>query len=118
MRILLAAPSRPQLTRAMTRTLNPKSRMQDLAHTIRKRLAERPHFLAPRRPPTGFEIDHYAGRYNDFTGSTIAQSSGSCFCSPNHPNFRSVSIAALSAALGFSWPARHDVSAHVQIMSA
>ena len=35
---------------------------QDLAHTIRKRLAERPHFSAPRRPPTGFEIDHYAGR--------------------------------------------------------
>ncbi len=36
--------------------------MQDLAHTIRKRLAAQPGFSAPKRPPHCFGIDHYAGQ--------------------------------------------------------
>jgi myosin-5 len=36
--------------------------MQDLAHTVRTRLAEQPRFEAPKRPPHGFSVDHYAGK--------------------------------------------------------
>ena len=34
---------------------------QDLAHTLRTRLAEHPRFAAPKRPPNTFAVDHYAG---------------------------------------------------------
>lgn len=36
--------------------------MQDLAHTVRTRLAEQPRFEAPKRPPHGFSVEHYAGK--------------------------------------------------------
>ena len=36
--------------------------MQDLAHTLRTRLADRPRFTAPKRPPHAFAVDHYAGQ--------------------------------------------------------
>ena len=36
--------------------------VQDLAHTVRTRLAEQPRFEAPKRPPHGFSVDHYAGK--------------------------------------------------------
>lgn len=35
--------------------------VQDLAHTLRTRLVDRPRFSAPKRPPHAFGIDHYAG---------------------------------------------------------
>lgn len=34
---------------------------QDLAHTLRTRLVDRPRFSAPKRPPHAFGIEHYAG---------------------------------------------------------
>jgi len=40
----------------------PRATADDLAHTLRSRLASRPRFSAPRRPPTAFAVDHYAGR--------------------------------------------------------
>lgn len=36
--------------------------MQDLAHTIRKRLTGQTGFTAPKRPLHSFGIDHYAGQ--------------------------------------------------------
>lgn len=36
--------------------------LQDLAHTIRKRLAGQVGFTAPKRPPHSFGVDHYAGQ--------------------------------------------------------
>ena len=42
--------------------LQPTPALQDLAHTIRKRLAGQPGFSAPKRPPNAFGIDHYAGQ--------------------------------------------------------
>ena len=36
--------------------------LQDLAHTIRTKLDEHPRFTAPKRPPHGFTVDHYAGK--------------------------------------------------------
>ena len=36
--------------------------VQDLAHTVRTRLAEQPRFDAPKRPPHSFSVDHYAGK--------------------------------------------------------
>ena len=38
-----------------------QARVQDLAHTLRTRLAEHGRFAAPKRPPTAFAVDHYAG---------------------------------------------------------
>ena len=35
--------------------------LQDLAHTLRTRLADHPRFAAPKRPPSSFAVDHYAG---------------------------------------------------------
>ena len=35
--------------------------LQDLAHTLRARLVEHPRFAAPKRPPSTFAVDHYAG---------------------------------------------------------
>jgi myosin heavy subunit len=35
---------------------------QDLAHTLRTRLAEQGRFVAPKRPQHAFAIEHYAGR--------------------------------------------------------
>ena len=35
--------------------------MQDLAHTLRTRLAAHPRFGVPRRLPFAFAVDHYAG---------------------------------------------------------
>ena len=35
---------------------------QDLAHTLRTRLAEQPRFAAPKRPQHSFGVEHYAGR--------------------------------------------------------
>ena len=35
--------------------------VQDLAHTLRTRLGEHKRFAAPKRPPTAFAVDHYAG---------------------------------------------------------
>ena len=40
----------------------PRATADDLAHTLRSRLAAHPRFSAPRRPPTAFAVDHYAGR--------------------------------------------------------
>ncbi|DBB00655.1 hypothetical protein WJX82_006589 [Trebouxia sp. C0006] len=40
----------------------PRATYQDLAHTVRTRLAEQPRFEAPKRPPHGFSVDHYAGK--------------------------------------------------------
>lgn len=34
---------------------------QDLAHTLRTRLAGQPRFGAPRRQQHAFVVDHYAG---------------------------------------------------------
>ncbi|KAK9865078.1 hypothetical protein WJX84_008101 [Apatococcus fuscideae] len=39
----------------------PRATYQDLAHTLRTRLVDRPRFSAPKRPPHAFGIDHYAG---------------------------------------------------------
>lgn len=36
--------------------------VQDLAHTVRTRLAEQARFDAPKRPPHSFSVDHYAGK--------------------------------------------------------
>ena len=36
--------------------------VQDLAHTVRTRLAEQRRFEAPKRPPHSFSVDHYAGK--------------------------------------------------------
>ena len=36
--------------------------LQDLAHTVRTRLAGRPRFDAPKHPAHGFSVDHYAGK--------------------------------------------------------
>ena len=36
--------------------------LQDLAHTLRTRLAEQGRFVAPKRPQHAFAIEHYAGR--------------------------------------------------------
>ena len=36
--------------------------VQDLAHTLRTRLAEQPRFAAPKRPQHSFGVEHYAGR--------------------------------------------------------
>ena len=35
---------------------------QDLAHTLRTRLAEQGRFVAPKRPQHAFAIEHYAGQ--------------------------------------------------------
>ena len=40
----------------------PRATADDLAHTLRSRLAAHPRFSAPKRPPTAFAVDHYAGR--------------------------------------------------------
>jgi len=40
----------------------PRATADDLAHTLRSRLAQHPRFSAPKRPPTAFAVDHYAGR--------------------------------------------------------
>ncbi|PSC74954.1 Myosin-J heavy chain isoform A [Micractinium conductrix] len=39
----------------------PRATHQDLAHTLRSRLAATPRFSAPRRAPHAFAVDHYAG---------------------------------------------------------
>lgn len=36
--------------------------MQDLAHTLRTRLADHGRFVAPKRPQHAFAVEHYAGR--------------------------------------------------------
>lgn len=36
--------------------------MQDLAHTLRARLADHLRFTAPKRPPHCFTVEHYAGK--------------------------------------------------------
>jgi myosin heavy subunit len=36
--------------------------MQDLAHTLRTRLADHNRFVAPKRPQHAFAVEHYAGR--------------------------------------------------------
>jgi myosin heavy subunit len=40
----------------------PRATYQDLAHSLRTRLADRPRFSAPRRPQHSFAVEHYAGR--------------------------------------------------------
>lgn len=35
---------------------------QDLAHTLRTRLADSPRFVVPKRPQHSFCVEHYAGR--------------------------------------------------------
>ena len=35
---------------------------QDLAHSLRTRLAEQPRFSAPKRPQHSFAVEHYAGK--------------------------------------------------------
>ncbi|KAL3147636.1 hypothetical protein ABBQ38_014686 [Trebouxia sp. C0009 RCD-2024] len=40
----------------------PRATYQDLAHTVRTRLAEQRRFEAPKRPPHSFSVDHYAGK--------------------------------------------------------
>jgi myosin-5 len=39
----------------------PRATYQDLAHTLRTRLAGQPRFGVPRRQPHAFAVDHYAG---------------------------------------------------------
>ncbi len=38
------------------------TRAQDLAHSLRTRLAEQPRFSAPKRPQHSFAVEHYAGK--------------------------------------------------------
>ncbi|KAK9829628.1 hypothetical protein WJX72_006968 [[Myrmecia] bisecta] len=40
----------------------PRATYQDLAHTLRTRLADAARFTAPKRPQHGFAVEHYAGR--------------------------------------------------------
>lgn len=39
----------------------PLAALQDLAHTLRTRLAGLPRFAAPKRAQHAFAVDHYAG---------------------------------------------------------
>ena len=41
--------------------------LQDLAHTLRTRLAENGRFMAPKRPQHSFGVEHYAGRVTYIT---------------------------------------------------
>ncbi|KAK9796643.1 hypothetical protein WJX73_007169 [Symbiochloris irregularis] len=40
----------------------PRATYQDLAYSLRTRLADHPRFVAPKRPPHAFQVDHYAGK--------------------------------------------------------
>ncbi|BDA45618.1 Myosin-17 [Coccomyxa sp. Obi] len=40
----------------------PRATYQDLAHTLRTRLADHGRFVAPKRPQHAFAVEHYAGR--------------------------------------------------------
>lgn len=67
---LTAPPIRAQACRL------PRATYQDLAHTLRSRLAAHPRFAAPRRSQYSFGVDHYAGGLCKRAGMPLPLPSG------------------------------------------
>ena len=58
---MLPAPASIRSTHSHPAHSTPRPPAQDLAHTLRTKLAGQPRFSAPRRQQHAFVVDHYAG---------------------------------------------------------
>ena len=75
----------------------PRATAGDLAHTLRTRLAARPRFTAPNRPPDCFAVDHYAGRVVYSAAALMAKNRD--FAVAEHAALVRTSSDAFAAAL-------------------
>ncbi|KAK9842297.1 hypothetical protein WJX81_005127 [Elliptochloris bilobata] len=75
----------------------PRATYQDLAHSLRMRLAEQPRFSAPKRPQHSFAVEHYAGKVTYSTELLLEKNKD--FTVAEHVNLLRSSASAFVQAL-------------------